>query len=344
MAVNRNDLLGEIASDAALERTDFLVQATDQLRAFLERHEERVREIGGLTLIDDDPDYLAIAPDGTFRSRSRYLDDDTGEWVSETEVIESAAELVELYNPADVYAAFAEASREAAGLPGEPTATDDLMDTAGVAPEESVVLDGEDPYAAAADNWAATQSDQDEPTDEETAARRLYDLALAYQERSQRTEARLLEQFSDSSETLTAKVGDLIVVDDEDERLTLQSFGGFRAEVVPEDSNGEWRTLGTPDELVEFYDPTDVFGDLADALAEAYPAVAPELGEAAAAGDLDGPTGEEPPEPAEGAADTTEAGRTGGASTEGGEAEGGGAEGGEDDGAHRNGTGDRGRG
>ena len=32
-----------------------------------------------------------------------------------------------------------------------------------------------------------------------------------------------------------------------------------------------------PDELVEFYDPTDVFGDLADALAEAYPAVAPEL-------------------------------------------------------------------
>ena len=31
------------------------------------------------------------------------------------------------------------------------------------------------------------------------------------------------------------------------------------------------------DELVEFYDPTDVFGDLADALAEAFPAVAPEL-------------------------------------------------------------------
>jgi len=349
MAANRNDLLGEIASDAALERTDFLVQATDQLRAFLERHDERVREIGGLTLIDDAPDYLAIAPDGTFRSRSRYLDDDTGEWVSETEVIESAAELVELYNPADIYAAFAEASREAAGLPEEPTATDDLMDTAGVAPEESVALDGEDPYAAAADDWAATQSGQDEPTDEETAARRLYDLALAYQERSQRTEARLLEQFSDSSETLTAKVGDLIVVDDEDERLTLQSFGGFRAEVVPEDSNGEWRTLATPDELVEFYDPTDVFGDLADALAEAYPAVAPESGEAAAAGDLDGPTGEEAPEPAEGAADTTEAGRAGGANTEGGEAErgeaeGDGAEGGEDDGAHRNGTGDRGRG
>jgi len=36
MDANRNDLLGEIASEAALERTDFLVQATDQLRKFLD--------------------------------------------------------------------------------------------------------------------------------------------------------------------------------------------------------------------------------------------------------------------------------------------------------------------
>src|SRR3989454_1913009 len=98
MAANRNDLLGEIASDAALERTDFLVTATDQLRKFLDSNAHRVRALGGLTLIDDDPDFLSIAPDFTFRSRSRYLDDDTGEWVSETEIIESAAELVELYN------------------------------------------------------------------------------------------------------------------------------------------------------------------------------------------------------------------------------------------------------
>ena len=28
---------------------------------------------------------------------------------------------------------------------------------------------------------------------------------------------------------------------------------------------------------MEFYDPTDVFGDLADAIAEAFPSVAPEL-------------------------------------------------------------------
>ena len=31
------------------------------------------------------------------------------------------------------------------------------------------------------------------------------------------------------------------------------------------------------EELVEYYDPTDVFGDLADALAEAFPSIAPEI-------------------------------------------------------------------
>ena len=61
-----------------------------------------------------------------------------GEWRSETEVIESAAELVELYNPAEIFAAFAEAAREQAGLPDEPTAADDLMDVAGIAPDETV--------------------------------------------------------------------------------------------------------------------------------------------------------------------------------------------------------------
>ena len=54
---------------------------------------------------------------------------------------------------------------------------------------------------------------------------------------------------------------------------------------MPEEAEGEWRTLTGPDELVEFYDPTDVFGDLADALAEAYPAVAPEM--LAAGSDID---------------------------------------------------------
>ena len=59
----------------------------------------------------------------------------------------------------------------------------------------------------------------------------------------------------------------------------LGATGRFRAEVLPEDSNGQWRELTEPEDIVEFYDPTDVFGDLADALAEAFPSVAPADGE-----------------------------------------------------------------
>ena len=272
----QNDLLGELAADAALERSDFIVQSTEQFRKFLDRHRERIATIGGLTLIDEEPDYLSIAPDLSFRSRSRYQDEITGEWVSETEVIESASELTELYNLADVYAAFAEAARESAGLGEEPTAGEDLLEVSGISPEEGVVL-GEDPYAAAADSWAAGQAAPLDADDDEAAARRLYDLALEYQERSQRSEARLLDEFGAAASGLASVLGDLIIVDDDDERLVLSAVGGLRAEVIPEDSEGEWRTLASGDDLVEFYDPTDVFGDLADALAEAFPSVAPEL-------------------------------------------------------------------
>ncbi len=282
---SHNDLLGELASDAALERSDFIVQATDQLQKFLRHHKDRIAVLGGLTLIDEEPDFLAIAPDLSFRSRSRYLDDLTGEWVSETEVIESVSELVELYNPADLYAAFAEAARESAGLPSEPTAESDLLEVAGVSPAEGV-SQSEDPYAAAADSWAAGQPISLTEDDDESAARRLYDLALEYQERSQRNEARLLDEFGGAAAGLVAVIGDLIIVDDEDERLTLTT-AGFRAEVIPEDSEDEWRSLSGADQLVEFYDPTDVFGDLADALAEAFPAVAPELAADLGAGDAE---------------------------------------------------------
>lgn len=276
MADGRNDLLGELAADAALERTDFIVSAADQLRRFLEANKERIAELGGLVLIDEEPDYLSVAPDGSFRSRTRYLDEATGQWVSETEVIDSPAELVELYNPADIYAAFAEAAREAAGLPPEPTGAEELLEAAGVAPEETIGAE-EEPYAAAAEAWAAGHPVGPEPDTEEEAAARLYDLALAFQERSQRAEAALLEQFEEVARPMAARVGDLIVVEDEDERLVLYADGRLRAEVQPEDTPGEWRELASPDQLVEYYDPTDVFGDIADALAEAYPSVAPEL-------------------------------------------------------------------
>ncbi len=275
MDANRTDLLSELARDAALERSDFLIRAADQLQKFMDANASRLAELGGMTLIDDDPDYLSVAPDLTFRSRARFLDDATGEWVSETEVIESAAELIELYNPADIYQAFAEAAREAAGLGPEPTATDDLLATAGVGPETTVAPEADKAYADAADDWAATHPEVAD--DEGSAAHRLYDLALTFQERSQIAEARLIEQFETSASSLADQVGDLIVIDDDDERLTLTGAGRLVAEVVPEGEEGEWRKLQSPEEIVEFYDPTDVFGDIADAIAEAWPDVAPEM-------------------------------------------------------------------
>jgi len=283
---NMSSALGEIASDASLERTTFLVQSGDQLKRFLDANKARIKEIGGLVLIDDDPDYLSLAPDGSFRSRTRYQDEVTGEWRSETEVIESAAELVELYNPAELFAAFAEAAREQAGLPEEPTATDELMESAGISPEETVGVGvGEDKvadegYARAADQWARDNAQKGEPESEEEAARRVYDLALTFQERSQHTEARLLEQFETVVQDLSPHLGDMMVLDDDDERLWLKRNGRFEAEVVPErdedddsSTEGNWKRLSSPDDIVEFYDPTDVFGDLAEALAEAFPAI-----------------------------------------------------------------------
>jgi hypothetical protein len=279
-------VLGELAADAGMERTAFLASAGDLLKRFLEANKDRIKEVGGLVLIDDDPDYLSVAPDGTFRSRTRYQDEVTGEWHSETEIIESAAELVELYNPADVLAAFAESAREQAGLPEEPTATDDLLDSAGVAADETVGVGvggdeyADQGYAEAADEWARGQQAEGAPATADDAARRLYDLALTFQERSQHTEARLIEQFETLVQDVAPVVGDLMILDDDDERLWLKRNGRFEAEVVPESEDdeeggrdGNWRRLETPDSLVEFYDPTDVFGDLAEALADSFPNV-----------------------------------------------------------------------
>lgn len=272
MDPTRNDLLGELASDAALERSDFLVTAGEQMQRFFESNRRRIEALGGLVLIDDEPDYLAVAPDVSFRSRSRYIDEESGQWVNETEIIESAAELVELYNPSDVYQWFAEAAREAAGLGPEPTGNEDVLEAANVAVEDTVSLDDQDRgYAEAADTWAARHP-RGADTEEE-AAGSLYDLAVDYLDRSQKTEASLIARFEETAGPLSARIGDLIIIDDEDERLVLTGAGRFQGEVIPEGAEGEWKKLASAEDVVAFYDPTDVFSDLADALAEGYPGI-----------------------------------------------------------------------
>ncbi|MBA3876381.1 MAG: hypothetical protein C0498_05505 [Anaerolinea sp.] len=268
----RNDLLAEMARDAALERSEFLVRAGEQLERFLRDQADRIRELGGLTLIDDDPDYLAIAPDGTFRSRSRVYDEATGEWQSDTEIIETGGELVELYNPADVFQAFADAAREGVWADGE---GDDVEgDDRDTDDGFGAPIAGADPYAAAADQWAAGQPEVPEVDTPEDAAAALFGLALDFQERSQRAEAGLLEQFENASSALMSRVGTVVIVDDLDEHLELAG-AGFRGQVIPE-GESQWTDLTGPDDVVRFYDPTDVFGDLADAIADAFPGVAPD--------------------------------------------------------------------
>ena len=113
------------------------------------------------------------------------------------------------------------------------------------------------------------------------AARRLYDLALEYQERSQRTRGA-------PARRLRGRRGDRIErrrrPRDRRRRRRAARPHAATASSAPRSSprtpKASGGSLTGPEELVEFYDPTDVFGDLADALAEAYP-----VGRAGAAGD-----------------------------------------------------------
>jgi hypothetical protein len=264
MEARRNALLADMARDAEIERSDFLVRAGEQLDRFMAAHQHRIQQLGGLVLIDDDPDYLAVTADGTFRSRSRVYDEERKEWIAETEVIESASELAEIYNPADIFQAFAEAEVEDIGLGGAAAEGDEE--------EGEAPLAGADPYAAAADQWAAGQPEVREVHDEAGAAVALYELALDFQDRSQRAEAGLVGGFENAAIGLLGYIGSLAIVDDDDEHLEIAA-GGFRGRVIPEGET-DWHDISTPDEIVRYYDPTDVFGDLAEALVDAYPAVA----------------------------------------------------------------------
>ena len=265
MEARRNALLADMARDADIERSDFLVRAGEQLERFMRQHQARIQQLGGLVLIDDDPEYLAVTADGTFRSRSRVYDEARATWISENEVIETAAELVEIYNPADILQAFADAEVGAAGAVDADGASDDADDEDGTGPAG-------DPYAAAADQWAAGQPDVPEARDEASASVALYELALDFQDRSQRTEAGLIGAFENAATGLLGYVSAISIVEDDDEQLSLGA-GGFRGRVIPEGSP-DWQEISSPDQIVRFYDPTDVFGDLAEALVDAYPDVA----------------------------------------------------------------------
>ena len=90
MSAPRISALRELAQEAELERRDFLYEATEQLRRFIDSNRERLREIGPMKLVDDDQDYLLFHPvDETWTTRLTYQDPADNEWYDEEQVIDA---------------------------------------------------------------------------------------------------------------------------------------------------------------------------------------------------------------------------------------------------------------
>jgi hypothetical protein len=248
--------LRELAQEAELERRDFVYEATEQLRRFLDANRERLREIGPLILVDDDQDHLVYHPvDETWTTRLTYQDPADGEWYDEEQVVAAASEIIELYNPADIFTWLIEAAHDPTGhlvpadrLPEEETPVDD-----GGAEEG-----GED--------WQRGLP----PAQRETiAAQRLWQLADAYRAHIAGQQAQVLREFAVEAEEVLARTGDLALVEDGDDALVLRSDGP----ALREEPHRPGLTVVDARTVAEFYDPADVLAWVTDALGERYPHV-----------------------------------------------------------------------
>ncbi|MGH2381486.1 MAG: hypothetical protein ACRDG7_09730 [Candidatus Limnocylindria bacterium] len=258
--------LRELAAEAELERRDFLYEATEQLRRFLDQNRERLREIGPIKLVDNEQDYLLYHPvDQTWTTRLTYQDPADSEWYDQEQLVDTISELIELYNPADIFSWLIEASRDA---PAHLVAADEL------AREEELV------EGAATDDWEAGLP----PSQQETlAAQRLWQLADAYRTQLGTAQAQLLREFSSNAEEVLRRTGDLPLLDEPEDTLILRADGRFETSLDlsdrPEDvvASAEPRRAGLvvteAKTVATFYDPADVLHWVTEALAERYPAV-----------------------------------------------------------------------
>ena len=265
MTAPRITALRELAQEAELERRDFLYEATEQLRRFVDANRERLREIGPIKLVDDDQDYLLFHPvDETWTTRLTYQDPADNEWYDEEQVLESFAEIVELYNPADIFGWFLQAARDPANH---------LLPADELAAEEA-------PVEADEEDWQAGLP----PTQQETlAAQRLWQLADAFRGQIGEQQKQVLREFAANAEDVLAKTGDLLLLDETEDTLLLRSDGRFETSLdlsdLPAGSalNVEAKRAGlTVTEarvIADFYDPSDVLQWVTDALTERFPAV-----------------------------------------------------------------------
>jgi hypothetical protein len=257
--------LREIAAEADLERRDFLYEATEQIRRFLDQNRERFRELGPIKLVDDDQDYLLFHPiDETWTTRLTYQDPADSEWYDQEQIIETISELVELYNPADIFQWLIEAARDA---PAHLVAADELER------EEELVEAGEE-------DWEAGLP----PTQQETlAAQRLWQLADAYRGQLATTQAQQLREFSANAEEVLRRTGELTLLEEPDDMLVLRADGRFETSLDlsdrPRDALPDVQprraglTVTEAKTIAAFYDPADVLHWVTEALAERYPAV-----------------------------------------------------------------------
>jgi hypothetical protein len=257
--------LRELAAEAELERRDFLYEATEQLRRFLDQNRERLREVGPIKLVDDEQDFLLYHPiDETWTTRLTYQDPADSEWYDQEQLVETISELVELYNPADIFAWLIESSRDA---PAHLMAADEL------AREEEVV-------EGTGDDWQADLP----PSQQETlAAQRLWQLADAYRTQLATAQAQHLREFTNNAEEVLRRTGDLVLLEEPDDILVLRADGRFETSLDlsdrPEEvvASAEARRAGLSvtesKTIAAFYDPADVLHWVTEALAERYPAV-----------------------------------------------------------------------
>lgn len=265
MSAPRIAALRELAQEAELERRDFLYEATEQLRRFVDTNRDRLREIGPVKLVDDDQDYLLFHPvDETWTTRLTYQDPADNEWYDEEQVIDSFSEIAELYNPADIFGWFLEAARDPVN---HLVAADEL------AAEEQVPEPTEEDWQA---GLPTTQQ-------ETLAAQRLWQLADAFRGQIGEQQKQVLREFAANAEDVLARTGDMLLLDETDDTLLLRSDARFETSLdltdLPAGSalNVEPRRAGLTVTdarvIADFYDPSDVLQWVTDALTERYPAV-----------------------------------------------------------------------
>ena len=257
--------LRELAHEAELERRDFLYEATEQLRRFIDANRNRLREIGPIKLVDDDQDYLLFHPvDETWTTRLTYQDPADNEWYDEEQVIDAFSEIAELYNPADIFAWMMEAARDPAGH---------LLPADELAAEEALVEGGEE-------DWQAGLPTTQQQT---LAAQRLWQLADAYRSQITEQQKQVLREFAANGEEVLGRTGDLLLLEEVDDVLLLRSDGRFETSLdltdlpagsaLPLDPHRGGLTVTEARVIAEFYDPSDVLQWVTDALAERFPAV-----------------------------------------------------------------------